>query len=931
MPSTADDQSFPFPRRVDRPHFTDALSPRRLARIALAAAAGYALVLTASLPAAADPNSAPPPAMGIIQEKPGNIFLEGETVSVSVEDVSGDELRWTLRNVTGEEVDRGIAPVDGGTSVVTLDPGELGYFTLDLRGYQHGEFRHDARTSVAVLASFETPADSLFGVQTHFGRLGQPDPLEIIPLLDRLGVSFVRDSVRWEFVEQEPGAYAFDPAFDLYIEELADAGIRASLTLGLFNELYDGGDTPYTASGRAAFGAYAGQIVQRYGDHLVGVEVWNEPNGQGFTRGPAARDAENYALTVESVSDAVGAIEADIPVVAGATAEIDLPWLESVFAAGALDHADAVSVHHYPSSPATHEDRMPALSQLAAQYAGGQDVPWWVTETGWPTFAPRDEDMIARDLIKLIALEAAHGAERISWFNFKNNLTPPSEVPLDRETHFGLVRSEQDPLGSLTPKPSFVTYAVLIRQLSGAVPVASETVGHGVRSELFDREDEPVRVLWAGDGNANVRVEGTGQVAVVDLMGNTATHNLPTAIPVTGAPLYLIGEVDDITAAAARSEAEELPVEVAPGTSHGVFSDAQLSGFAGTKYDATGAGDFVDYEIDVDAGGTYDIILRTKTHDSRGVYQLSVDGTPIGSEFDSYTPGNGYQLVFPGKVTFDAPGTHTVRLTAVGKRPAASGYSLALDYFDLLPADPAGPSRWEAEALQAAVSGETSRVPFANRQLSGGHGDKYNATAIGDAITYPVDVPVPGTYEIEIRTLTHPTRGVYQLSVDGEEIGDAFDSYRPDAFNRLFTLGPVTFSTPGEWDLSFTAVGQHAESSGVTLALDHIELVLVDPEGFADVEELALTSSTQQQCVAGKAVVRVAVANGDDVAAKVTVDTPFGSKTFASIAPGKTATVTFTTRQQTITGGSASVTGASLGDGEERTYAGAAGYASATC
>ena len=85
--------------------------------------------------------------------------------------------------------------------------------------------------------------------------------------------------------------------------------------------------------------------------------------------------------------------------------------------------------------------------------------------------------------------------------------------------------------------------------------------------------------------------------------------------------------------------------------------------------------------------------------------------------------------------------------------------------------------------------------------------------------------------------------------------------------------------------------------------------------------ELALEPSVAQRCVAGKAYLAVSVRNADDVAADVTVETAFGSKTFTDVAPGKAATSTLATRALGVIAGEVSVTGTAGDATYERTIA----------
>lgn len=90
---------------------------------------------------------------------------------------------------------------------------------------------------------------------------------------------------------------------------------------------------------------------------------------------------------------------------------------------------------------------------------------------------------------------------------------------------------------------------------------------------------------------------------------------------------------------------------------------------------------------------------------------------------------------------------------------------------------------------------------------------------------------------------------------------------------------------------------------------------------------LDLQPTVGQRCVAGKTYLAVSVRNADDVAADVTVQTAFGSKTLTGVAPGTAATSTFATRALGVAAGEVTVTG-SAGDA---TYEGTVGYPAFNC
>ena len=71
---------------------------------------------------------------------------------------------------------------------------------------------------------------------------------------------------------------------------------------------------------------------------------------------------------------------------------------------------------------------------------------------------------------------------------------------------------------------------------------------------------------------------------------------------------------------------------------------------------------------------------------------------------------------------------------------------------------------------------------------------------------------------------------------------------------------------------------------------------------------LTVSATAETRCVAGKPVIAARIANGGTETVALTVASPHGSKTIASLAAGKTTSVTFTARTTPIAAGEVTVT-----------------------
>jgi hypothetical protein len=105
----------------------------------------------------------------------------------------------------------------------------------------------------------------------------------------------------------------------------------------------------------------------------------------------------------------------------------------------------------------------------------------------------------------------------------------------------------------------------------------------------------------------------------------------------------------------------------------------------GTILDATKAGDYVTFAVNVSAAGTYDIKLSYKAHNSRGISQLSINGANVGGTSDQYSAADAYATFDYGTFTFTLAGNYTFKFMVTGKNPSSSGYDISFDDLTLTP------------------------------------------------------------------------------------------------------------------------------------------------------------------------------------------------------------------------------------------------------
>lgn len=265
---------------------------------------------------------------------------------------------------------------------------------------------------------------------------------------------------------------------------------------------------------------------------------------------------------------------------------------------------------------------------------------------------------------------------------------------------------------------------------------------------------------------------------------------------------------------------------VAAVTSSDPISNINEPGASNGSFEILGsnlANDQVTYTLPVAAAGTYSVHVGLKKANSRGKFQLSVDGVNVGGEQDEYVNAPAFATVDVGSVTFSTAGNKQFKFTVTGKNPASTGYSLGTDFIRLYPETPAVLQKVETESV-ATVTASDAVTVISDGVASGSAYEMLQSNAANDQVTYTVPVASPGTYDIRVRCKRYNNRGIFQLAIDGVNQGTAQDVYSDTQNFITFDLGSKMFTTAGDKQFKFTVTGKNGSSLGWWLALDSIEL-----------------------------------------------------------------------------------------------------------
>lgn len=310
------------------------------------------------------------------------------------------------------------------------------------------------------------------GVNIHFVRGHERD----LDLIAGAGFKFIRMDFGWGGIERKKGEYNWAD-YDELSANLEKRGLRAIYILDYSNPLYEetvpsknpltGKEHKDVASPQhpesvAAFARWAAAAARHFAGRRIIWEIWNEPNISFWKPRP---DVQQYTALALATAKAVRAADPKATLIGPATSEVPAKFLEEFFAAGALAHLDAVSVHPYRSykkGPETAlEDyaKLRALIEKHAATPAQKALPIISGEWGYSTFTNKGVSLetqaafIARQ--QLANLYA--GVPISIWYDWKNDGPDLAE----REHNFGTVTTD------LQPKPAYTALQTLTRELSG--------------------------------------------------------------------------------------------------------------------------------------------------------------------------------------------------------------------------------------------------------------------------------------------------------------------------------------------------------------------------------------------------------------------------------------------------------------------------------
>jgi hypothetical protein len=330
--------------------------------------------------------------------------------------------------------------------------------------------------------------DERIGVCTHFGQNWSVE--EIMPLVARSGVGWIRDELAWAALEPTPGKYHLPVKTLAWIHAARRAGLKIDLILAYGNPAYpDHYDT-------AAYARAAGWLAHAVASDVQAMEILNEPNNFGFrtTYGGAWNGNErNGAVSpylrkyVELLNAAAKEIKLANPQMTVIGLGTPAPASFRMIALGLAREVDGLTDHPYgvqmpelvpyAANPvmlsrdgiATADAQGTFLSQVSMFRAQakkfGATEKLWHTEWGYSTVRARpekhqpglSEETQAVYILRRLLQSVGIGVEHTFIYDFKDDGTDP----FSDYDNLGLVRNDR------SPKESFFAVQRLTGLLAG--------------------------------------------------------------------------------------------------------------------------------------------------------------------------------------------------------------------------------------------------------------------------------------------------------------------------------------------------------------------------------------------------------------------------------------------------------------------------------
>lgn len=442
---------------------------------------------------------------------PGNVFLEGEVVRVTLP-VAG---KWSVYDAEDQMIKE--VQADG-------NPVDLGNLPVGFYRLRNSQF--DDWVSVAVLAPLQapTPETSPIAIDVAMSWFYEESEMKDVATLCALaGVNWVRDRFSWREVESQRGRFAERTRHDAAAEAQAAAGLKVLQVFHSSPQWANPNTRRFPPDLRDVY-RFLRHVAERWKGKVLAYEPWNEADIDVF----GGHTGSEMASLQKAAYWGIKAGNPEAIVCWNVFASDNPEQLADVAANEAWPYFETFNFHHY--RPFAQYPRF--YANFRAISAGR---PLWVTECALPLRWSGDEkkqelsdqDLYeqGRRLIKAFALSLHEGAAATFYFLLPHYIEGP--------TQFGIIRRD------LTPRPAYVSLAAVGRLLANARPLGKLTnekcLAYAFRAEP-DGQSRVVLVAWSNEPATITLPEKP--LATYDYLGRQKDGE--QEISLTSSPVFVI-------------------------------------------------------------------------------------------------------------------------------------------------------------------------------------------------------------------------------------------------------------------------------------------------------------------------------------------------------------------------------------------------------
>ncbi len=240
-----------------------------------------------------------------------------------------------------------------------------------------------------------------YGIQVH-GTVG--DPTVAAELVNRLGLGWIKQQVRWGDLELSPGDLNWG-MLDGLMAAAQERGIRVMLSIVTAPAWTRpaAGNTHGPPDDLNQYTAFLSKLIDHYAGQIGAIEVWNEQNLEREWQTSDGLQAARYVEMLRMAHETIKAKDPNIVVISGAlsptggwvepdgrvTAIDDFVYFQQMLESGLTNYADCVGAHHngYNIGPDVTAEDAPSLPDSAgATFRGPFDNvhhSWSFKSTLW--------------------------------------------------------------------------------------------------------------------------------------------------------------------------------------------------------------------------------------------------------------------------------------------------------------------------------------------------------------------------------------------------------------------------------------------------------------------------------------------------------------------------------------------------------------------